>query len=87
MLFGTFAWSFVYVSLPFHIRAMSPLDATAALTWTGWIFGSPNLATVVVAPVWGRLAWTSPLLLYLVLAAIGVACVPVVRMGRAVAGA
>ena len=35
MFRGTFAWSFVYVSLPFHIRAMGPLDATATLTWVG----------------------------------------------------
>src|SRR5437667_451324 len=56
MFLGTFAWSFVYVSLPFHIRAMSPFDATATLTWTGWILGISNLATVVVAPVWGRFA-------------------------------
>jgi DHA1 family multidrug resistance protein-like MFS transporter len=56
MFLGTFAWSFVYVSLPFHIRAMSPFDARATLTWTGWILGISNLATVVVAPVWGRFA-------------------------------
>jgi len=35
MFRGTFAWSFVYVSLSFHIRAISPLDATATLTWMG----------------------------------------------------
>jgi len=35
MFFDTFAWSFVYVSLSFHIRAISPLDATATLTWMG----------------------------------------------------
>jgi MFS transporter, DHA1 family, multidrug resistance protein len=56
MFLGTFAWSFVYVSLPFHIREISPLDPAATLTWTGWILGIANLATVVVAPVWGRFA-------------------------------
>jgi len=37
MFFGTFAWSFVSVSLPFHIRRLSPWDAAATLRWTGWI--------------------------------------------------
>jgi hypothetical protein len=27
MFIGTFAWAFVYMSLPFHIRAISTLDA------------------------------------------------------------
>lgn len=53
MLFGTFAWSFVYVSLPFHIQALSTLEATATLRWTGWILGISPLVTVVTAPVWG----------------------------------
>jgi hypothetical protein len=35
MLIGTFAWSFVYVSLPFHIQKMSSLDPAATLRWTG----------------------------------------------------
>ena len=46
----------------------------------GAAFVGPVIATTI-------LAWTSPLLLYLVLAAIGAACLPVVRIGRAVAGA
>jgi MFS family permease len=56
MFFGTFAWSFVYVSLPFHIQRMSTWEATATLRWTGWILGISPLATVVTAPLWGRLA-------------------------------
>ncbi len=55
MLFGSFAWSFVYVSLPFHIQAISTLDATSTLVWTGWILGISPLTTVVTAPLWG--AW------------------------------
>ena len=55
MLFSTFAWSFVFVSLPFHVRALSTLDAADTLRWTGWILGITNLVTVVTAPVWGRL--------------------------------
>ena len=56
MFFGTFAWSFVYISLPFHIQHISTWDAPATLQWTGWILGISPLATVVVAPLWGRYA-------------------------------
>jgi len=56
MFFGTFAWSFVYVSLPFHIQRISTWDATSTLRWTGWILGISPLATVITAPLWGRLA-------------------------------
>jgi MFS family permease len=56
MFFGTFAWSFVYVSLPFHIQRVSTWDPAATLRWTGWILGVSPLATVATAPLWGRLA-------------------------------
>lgn len=56
MFFGTFAWSFVYVSLPFHIQDITPLDATATLRWTGWILGISPLVTVATAPIWGHYA-------------------------------
>ncbi len=55
MLLGTFAWSFVYVSLPFHIQKMSTLDAAATLRWTGWILGISPLITVITAPISGRI--------------------------------
>ena len=55
MLFSTFAWSFTFVSLPFHVRDLSTLDAAATLRWTGWIIGITNLVTVLTAPAWGRL--------------------------------
>ncbi len=55
MLIGTFAWSFVYVSLPFHIQKVSPLDPAATLRWTGWILGISPLITVVTAPISGRI--------------------------------
>lgn len=115
LFFGTFAWSSVYVSLPCYL---SGGDAASALWWTGWILGITPLLTVMMAPVWGRLAgrrdpkvfyvaaqslqgvaffvgpvvatpvlaWTSPAALYVVLAALGLACVPFagrgVRVGR-----
>lgn len=56
MLCSTFAWAFVFVSLPFHVREISTLDAAGTLRWTGWILGITNLVTVVTAPVWGRLS-------------------------------
>ncbi|HYB41383.1 MAG TPA: MFS transporter, partial [Candidatus Methylomirabilis sp.] len=56
MFLGTFAWSFVYVSLPFYIQRMSTLDEAATLRWTGWILGISPLITVVTAPISGRLA-------------------------------
>ncbi len=56
MFLGSFAWSFVYVSLPFHIQRMSTWDAVATLRWTGWILGISPLATVATAPLWGRFA-------------------------------
>ena len=55
MLLGTFAWSFIYVSLPFHIQGMSTLDPAATLRWTGWILGISPLITVVTAPISGRI--------------------------------
>jgi len=56
MFFGTFSWSFVYVSLPFHIQRISTWDPASTLRWTGWILGISPLATVAMAPLWGRLA-------------------------------
>src|SRR5258706_585386 len=55
MLIGTFAWSFIYVSLPFHIQKMSTLDPASTLRWTGWILGISPLITVITAPISGRL--------------------------------
>ena len=56
MFVGTFAWSLVFVSLPFYIQGMSTLDEASTLRWTGWILGISSLITVVTAPISGRLA-------------------------------
>jgi MFS transporter, DHA1 family, multidrug resistance protein len=56
MFFGSFAWSFVFVSLPFHIERVSTLEPTATLRWTGWIVGITSLVTVLTSPLWGRYA-------------------------------
>jgi MFS family permease len=56
MFIGSFSWSFVYVSLPFHIQHISTWDSASTLRWTGWILGVTSLVTVVAAPLWGRFA-------------------------------
>jgi len=56
MFFASFAWSFVFVSLPFHIQKISTVDPVATLRWAGWILGITSLVTVLTGPVWGRLA-------------------------------
>ncbi|MFQ5829280.1 MAG: MFS transporter [Candidatus Methylomirabilia bacterium] len=56
LFFGTFAWAFVYVSLPFYIQQLSPKDPVSTLRWTGWILGISSLATVATTPFWGWLA-------------------------------
>lgn len=56
MFIGSFSWSFVYVSLPFHIQHISPWDPARTLRWTGWILGVTSLVTVAAAPLWGRVA-------------------------------
>jgi MFS family permease len=55
MFFGTFAWSFVFVSLPFYIGRLSTLDPAATLRWTGWILGISSLVTMITAPFSARL--------------------------------
>src|SRR5262245_64978186 len=56
MFFGSFAWSFVFVSLPFHIQRVSTLEPAATLRWTCGIVGITSLVTVMTAPVLGRYA-------------------------------
>jgi len=66
MFLSTFAWSFVYVSLPFYIHRVSPFDEASTLRWTGWILGISSIVTVATAPAWGKAAslW-SPKTLYI----------------------
>jgi hypothetical protein len=54
LLLGTFAWSFVFISLPYYVQRLSPLPAAETLRWTGWILGITPLMTVLMAPWWGR---------------------------------
>jgi DHA1 family multidrug resistance protein-like MFS transporter len=55
MCLVSFAWSFVYVALPFHIVRISRVGPAATLAWTGWILGITSLASVVTGPLWSRL--------------------------------
>ncbi len=71
MFFSAFAWSFVFVSLPFHIQEISRLDPAATLRWTGWILGITSLVTVVTAPLWGRLAERGDPKTYYILVEVG----------------
>ena len=56
MFVGSFAWSFVHVSLPFYIQDLSRFDAATTLRWTGFILGISPLITVITAPISGWLA-------------------------------
>ena len=56
MFLGSFAWSFVHVSLPFYIQDLSRFDAATTLRWTGFILGISPLITVITAPISGWLA-------------------------------
>jgi MFS family permease len=56
MFLVSFAWSSVYVGLPFYIEHITRLDPTATVTWTGWILGISSLVSVVASPLWGRYA-------------------------------
>jgi DHA1 family multidrug resistance protein-like MFS transporter len=54
MFLGSFAWSFVFVSLPFQVERVSPGGPSATLAWTGWILGVSSLVSVVAGPLWAR---------------------------------
>jgi MFS transporter, DHA1 family, multidrug resistance protein len=56
MFLVSFAWSSVYVGLPFYIERITRLDPAATVTWTGWILGISSLVAVVASPLWGRYA-------------------------------
>lgn len=56
MFLGSFAWSFVFVSLPFYIEKVSTLDPASTLHWTGWVLGITSLVTVATGPFWGHYA-------------------------------
>jgi len=50
----SFAWSYVYVGLPFYVDHITTVGPTATLAWTGWILGITSLVSMVTTPLWGR---------------------------------
>src|SRR5947209_18981912 len=54
VLLVSFAWSFVYIGLPFYIEHITTVGASATLAWTGWILGVTSLMSMVTTPLWGR---------------------------------
>jgi MFS transporter, DHA1 family, multidrug resistance protein len=50
----SFAWSFVYVGLPFYIEKITTVGPSATLAWTGWILGVTSLVSMATTPLWGR---------------------------------
>jgi len=64
MFLGSFAWSFVFISLPFFIGEISTADAATTLRLTGWIVGVTSLITMLTTPTWGRLAAGDPKRVY-----------------------
>jgi MFS family permease len=51
-----FALNFMFVFLPFYIRAVSDLDETATLRWTGLILGAAAATATVGSAFWGNLS-------------------------------
>jgi MFS family permease len=56
MFLVSFAWSSVYVGLPFYIEHITRMDPTATVTWTGWILGISSLVSMAGSPLWARYA-------------------------------
>lgn len=52
----SFAWSYVYIGLPFYIDHITTVGPGATLAWTGWILGITSLVSMVTTPLWGRFA-------------------------------
>jgi len=56
MFLVSFAWSSVYVGLPFYIERITRVDPAATVTWTGWILGISSLVSMAASPLWARYA-------------------------------
>jgi len=51
-----FALNFMFVFLPFYIRAVSDLEEAATLHWTGLILGASAATATIGSTFWGRLS-------------------------------
>jgi len=51
----SFALNFMFVFLPFYVQAVSPLDESATLRWTGLIVGAASATATIGSAFWGHL--------------------------------
>jgi MFS family permease len=56
MFLVSFAWSSVYVGLPFYVERITRLQPGTTIAWTGWILGISSLIGMVASPLWARYA-------------------------------
>ena len=56
MFLTSFAWSLVYVGLPFYAERVSTVGVAATLAWTGWIMGITPLVAMISGPIGGHFA-------------------------------
>jgi MFS family permease len=52
----SFAWSSVFVGLPFYVERISRLDPATTVAWMGWILGISPLVSMASGPLWARYA-------------------------------
>src|SRR5262245_4829450 len=56
MFLVSFAWSSVYVGLPFYVERITRTQPDTTIAWTGWILGISSLVGMVASPLWARYA-------------------------------
>src|SRR5262245_54115950 len=56
MFLVSFAWSSVYVGLPFYVERITRAEPSTTIAWTGWILGISSLVGMVASPLWARYA-------------------------------
>jgi DHA1 family multidrug resistance protein-like MFS transporter len=56
MFLVSFAWSSVYVGLPFYVERITRAQPGTTIAWTGWILGISSLVSMVASPLWARYA-------------------------------
>ena len=56
MFLVSFAWSSVYVGLPFYVERITRLQPGTTIAWTGWILGISSLVSMIASPLWARWA-------------------------------
>jgi MFS transporter, DHA1 family, staphyloferrin B biosynthesis exporter len=56
MFLVSFAWSSVFVGLPFYVERITRAEPATTIAWTGWILGISSLVSMVASPLWARYA-------------------------------